>query len=67
MNSSKTWKSGETCRVTGRYRCRTCELDGRETVLEFRAGTILPMCDLCPGGDATYTLLRASETVAARS
>ena len=58
MNSSRTWKSGEMCRVTGLYRCRTCKLGGAETVAEFRAGTVLPMCDVCPDKDATYHFLK---------
>ncbi len=60
MNSSKTWKSGEKCRVPGLYRCRGCETAGRETTLEALEGTIFPMCEACPQKDATYSLVRAA-------
>ncbi len=64
MNSSKTWKSGEKCRVTGSYRCEICHLAGRETVKDFRAGAVLPMCDTCPEKDATWRLQKASAAAA---
>jgi hypothetical protein len=62
MNSSKTWKSGEKCRVTGAYRCEVCHLAGRETAKDFSAGSVLPMCDACPEKDATWRLLKTSAT-----
>ena len=58
MNSSKTWKSGEIGRIPGIYRCQACHLDGRETLKEFRAGAVLPMCEVCPEKDATWRLIR---------
>ncbi len=67
MNSSRTWKSGERCLVTGTYRCQICHMAGRETVKEFQAGRILPMCDVCPEQDATWRLLSGSAVRAATS
>ena len=67
MNSSKTWKSGEKCRISGVYRCQACHLDGRDTTKEFAAGRVLPMCDVCPEKDATWRLIRESGEAAARS
>ena len=60
MNSSRTWKSGEVCQVTGKYRCQACHLAGREVVGSFESGKILPLCDGCPDKDATWRLLRAT-------
>jgi hypothetical protein len=60
MNSSRTWKSGERCRESGTYRCQVCHAGGRETIREFQAGAILPMCDACPERDATWVLLAAT-------
>ncbi len=65
LNSSKTWKSGEHCRITGTYRCEICHLAGRDTVREFEAGVILPMCEVCPEKDTTWHLLKAKENRAA--
>ncbi len=65
MNSSRTWKSGERCRVSGTYRCEICHLAGTETLREFQAGAILPMCDACPEKDSTWRLLKAHEGRAA--
>lgn len=67
MNSSKTWKSGERCRISGAYRCVTCQLEGRDTVLEFAEGRVLPMCDVCPEKDATWRLIRVIGAAATRS
>lgn len=67
MNSSKTWKSGERCRIPGAYRCQACHLVGRETTKECAEGSVLPMCDACPEKDATWRLIRASGAAAARS
>jgi hypothetical protein len=58
MNSSKTWKSGERCVKAGLYRCQQCHLEGRETTRVVQAGAIFPMCEMCPGGDATWRLIR---------
>ena len=65
MNSSKTWKSGEKCRIAGKYRCRNCRSAGRETVQEFQAGAIFPMCEACPQKDVTYHLISASASASA--
>ncbi len=65
MNSSRTWKSGERCRISGTYRCQICHLAHRDTVVEFEAGRILPMCDVCPEKDTTWRLLRAKDVRAA--
>jgi hypothetical protein len=56
MNSSRTWKSGERCRISGTYRCQNCHLGGRDTVQAFEAGRILPMCDQCSDLDVTWML-----------
>jgi len=45
----------------------TCQLEGRDTVLEFAEGRILPMCDVCPEKDATWRLIRVIGAAAARS
>lgn len=65
MNSSKTWKSGERSLQSGTYRCEVCHLAGRETVRDFEAGIILPMCDACPEKDTTWRLLKARKGRAA--
>lgn len=66
MNSSRTWKSGEICRVSGAYRCQNCHLAGREVVKEFEAGKILPMCDASPDDkDVTWRLLKPAESIKA--
>lgn len=62
MNSSKTWKSGERCRIPGVYRCQACHLEGRETFKECALGAILPMCDVCPEKDATWKLIREASS-----
>jgi hypothetical protein len=67
MNSSKTWKSGEKCRITGSYRCRNCRSAGRETVQTIQTGTIFPMCEACPQKDVTYHLVRAPSSASADS
>ncbi len=54
MNSSKTWKSGERCRISGTYFCRNCRSAGRDTTREIREGAIFPMCETCPQKDVTY-------------
>ena len=66
MNSSHTWKSGERVTEAGLYRCQQCHLEGRTTLREMPAGAILPMCDACPGKDATWRLIRAGAAPAAR-
>lgn len=66
MNSSKTWKSGEPCRFAGTYRCVQCRLEGRETIREMRQGAILPLCEFCPGKDATWRLVREAGVAARR-
>jgi len=60
VNTSMTWKSGERCRIAGLYRCQQCHLEGRDTQRVCAAGSIFPMCDACPGKDATWRLIRAS-------
>jgi hypothetical protein len=60
VNSSKTWKSGERCQVAGTYRCQQCRLEERETLREMAGGAVLPLCDACPGKDATWRLVRES-------
>ncbi len=65
MNSSKTWKSGELCRLPGTYRCQSCEAEGRQTVKELAAGSILPMCDSCVEKDATWKLIETAGRSAA--
>ena len=64
MNSSRTWKSGERCRIAGSYRCQQCRLEGRETVRVVARGAILPMCDVCPGQEATWMLIREDDAAA---
>jgi hypothetical protein len=66
VNSSRTWKSGERVAEAGLYRCVQCHLEGRETLVEAAAGSILPLCVACPGKDATWRLIRAG-AAAARS
>jgi len=58
LNSSRTWKSGEICRIPGLYRCQNCHLAGREFTREFEAGKVFPMCDSCPEKDVTWRLLK---------
>ena len=67
MNSSRTWKSGERCRITGIYRCEACHLDGRGTERQLNAGAIMPMCDVCPEKDATWRLMRPSSPAVAQA
>jgi len=62
MNSSGTWKSGELVRIGGTYECRTCIQEGRETMKELSAGSVLPMCDQCAAKDATWKLIRRMES-----
>jgi hypothetical protein len=64
MNSSRTWKSGERCQVAGAYRCEQCRLEGRDTVREMIAGAVLPLCEACPGKDATWRLVREGAAAA---
>jgi hypothetical protein len=64
MNSSRTWKSGEVCQISGTYRCQDCHLAGREVVVAFEAGKILPMCETCPQKDATWRLLKPTRKAA---
>lgn len=66
MNSSRTWKSGERCQVAGTYRCQQCRLEGRDTIREMTQGAILPLCEYCPGNDATWRLVRESAGAAPR-
>lgn len=65
MNSSKTWKSGERCQRPGTYLCRQCRLEGRETVRVLAEGAVFPMCEICPGGDATWRLVTPDRPVRA--
>jgi hypothetical protein len=67
VNSSRTWKTGEHCRIQGTYRCQVCRAAGRETVREFAAGQVIPMCDACPEKDATWRLVKAARAAAAAS
>ncbi len=60
MNSSRTWKSGEICRVSGLYRCRNCQLAGRDLTRTFQAGAVFPMCESCPEKDVTWALVKAA-------
>ncbi|PYS96204.1 MAG: hypothetical protein DMF50_05555 [Acidobacteria bacterium] len=65
MNSSRTWKTGEHCRISGTYRCLNCRAAGVETIREFEAGKVIPMCDVGPDKDATWRLVRAAPARAA--
>ena len=65
MNSSGTWKSGELVGIGGTYECRTCRLEGRETMKELSGGSVLPMCENCAQKDATWKLIRKMESGAA--
>lgn len=65
MNSSRTWKSGEVCQITGEYRCVACHLAGRNVIGTFEAGKILPLCEGCPDKDATWRLVRAGRSAGA--
>jgi hypothetical protein len=67
VNSSRTWKSGEVCQISGTYRCQACHLAGRALVGEFEAGKILPMCEACPEKDATWRLLKPARKAALRA
>jgi hypothetical protein len=58
VNSSRTWKTGEQCRIAGAYRCQDCHAAGQETVRRFEAGRTIPMCDAGPEKDATWMLLK---------
>ncbi len=65
VNSSRTWKSGEICRISGTYRCQNCHLAGREVARAFEAGTVFPMCDSCPEKDVTWRLEKAGSRLRA--
>lgn len=66
MNSSRTWKTGEICRVSGTYRCQNCHFAGREVVRQFEAGKVLPMCDASPDDkDVTWRLIQETAPVKA--
>ncbi len=65
MNSSRTWKSGEICRISGSYRCQNCHLAGRALALAIEAGKIFPMCGTCPEKDVTWRLMKASAAIRA--
>jgi len=65
MNSSRTWKSGEHCRISGTYRCETCHLAGQETVRDFEAKAVLPMCEVGPDKDTTWRLMKTRSNRAA--
>jgi hypothetical protein len=65
VNSSRTWKTGEICRVSGTYRCQNCHFAGREVVKQFEAGKVLPMCDASPDNDVTWRLIRETGPVKA--
>ena len=62
MNSSRTWKTGERCQISGTYRCQVCRASGLETLREFAAGQVIPMCDAGAEKDATWRLVRAGPT-----
>ena len=63
MNSSRTWKTGERCQISGTYRCQVCGAAGRETLRDFVAGQVIPMCDAGTGKDATWRLMRAADAM----
>jgi hypothetical protein len=66
VNSSRTWKTGEMCRVSGTYRCENCHFAGREVIKEFEAGKVLPMCDVSPDDkDVTWLLLKPAASIKA--
>jgi hypothetical protein len=65
VNSSRTWKTGERCQISGTYRCQVCGSAGRETMREFVAGRVIPMCDACPEKDATWRLVKAAPAATA--
>ena len=65
VNSSRTWKSGEMCRVSGSYLCQNCHLAGREMIREFQAGMVFPMCDTRPEKDVTWRLHKRTVPVKA--
>ena len=65
LNSSRTWKSGEICRISGTYRCQNCHLAGRDVTRSFEAGTIFPMCATCPEKDVTWRLEKAAGPIRA--
>jgi len=65
VNSSRTWKSGEICRVSGVYRCWNCHLAGREVTRTIEAGAVFPMCDSSPEKDVTWRLEQAARPVRA--
>jgi hypothetical protein len=65
VNSSRTWKSGEICRISGTYRCQNCHLSGREVARVFEAGTVFPMCDSSPEKDVTWRLEKAASPLRA--
>jgi hypothetical protein len=52
--------------VAGVYRCEQCRLEGRETTRALKAGAIVPMCELDPGGDATWRLIRPDAPASSR-
>ena len=65
MNSSRTWKSGEICRIAGTYRCQNCHLAGREMTIQAATGTIFPMCATCPEQDVTWRLIKETPAIRA--
>jgi len=65
VNSSRTWKSGEICRISGTYRCQNCHLAGRDFTLTIEEGKVFPMCTSCPEQDVTWRLIQGSPAIGA--
>lgn len=56
-NLSKTFKTGETVTISGRYQCLTCKYGGTKTELQLKQGVIFPMCQVDSIKDATWQLV----------
>lgn len=56
-NLSKTFKTGETVTIPGRYECLTCKYGGTKTEVPLKQGVIFPMCQVNSIKDATWQLL----------
>jgi hypothetical protein len=56
-NLSKTFKTGETVTIPGRYECLTCKYGGSKTEVQLEQGVIFPMCQVDSIKDATWRLV----------
>ncbi|PYQ13440.1 MAG: hypothetical protein DMH00_04490 [Acidobacteria bacterium] len=60
VNSSLTYKIGETADRTGTYECLICKYAGVVTEVHVEKGKILPMCATCKDSDTTWHFKKSS-------